>query len=799
MNEMLSSGSIFKHYEILEIIGHGGMGVVYKARDIHLERIVALKLIDKQYTFLTEYRAKLALEARLAARIDSVYVVKIWEFSEYDGLPYISYEYVPGKDLREVMKLAGFKEKLKYSQQLAEGLASAHKLGVIHRDLKPENIKITDAGEVKILDFGLAKIISPDSVNQQGQIEGTLHYMSPEQVSGLEMTFSTDIFSFGVILYELFTGQKPFYGEYSSSIIYSILHEDPRTPSELDPVIPPWTDYIITRLLQKNPKDRFSDMQKVCDLLRNVHEQKAVEQVIENIPHRQKNVNVIDIKNLSGDSTWDYFCVGFTEDLIREISKRTDLIISSEPATSVRMDVKEVFMRTRADYIITGSLMKWKNTIRLSLNIFRQEGNDLIYDNQFEGEAQQIFQLLAGSARSVSEALAEVTGSPVTSTEDYLATDISAYDYYLKGRNYYHTSKEEELNFAVCMFTRALELDENFALAHTGLSDVYAFQYNAYYDRKPERIEQAKREALKALELKPLLPEAHRSLGRCYMFIGAYEEAEKEFLKAIEINPKFSLGYRTEAWLKLTLGDLNTALLWAKKALQLAPTDLETLLLISLIYLDQKKYTLAMATLQRAIEIGPDYGRAYYNLGTVYSKLGVFDLALENFLLAIKYQGDPNSYIDAGYTYLINGMADHAIDMLNNSIEADHLPFIASYYLGLLEKKRGNLEGAGAHYRKALESIERFEKEDPQNPHLLSYKALILAAIGKDNEAVEIINSLLPHCQESGDILYTLARACALLGNYHQTGTLLNQSLEQSAGPTKKEIAVDPHFDNLEY
>jgi len=794
---MLTPGATFKHYEVKEIIGEGGMGIVYKALDTRLDRTVALKLINSELAAQPDYRKQLADEARLAAKIDSKYVVKIWEFSEYDGNPFISYEYIPGEDLRTVINTINYEQKLKFSRQIAQGLLAAHELGVIHRDLKPENIKITDNDEIKILDFGLAKTSSPDTVNIEGQIEGTLFYMSPEQVLGTEQSFDTDMFSLGVILYEMFTGTRPFDGEYSASIIYSILHEEPKAPRELDPDLPKWLDYIVTKLLAKNPRDRFHSMQKVCDFLNSEDIEKSTEIVIKPFPKRQKTVNVIDIKNLSGDCTWDYFCLGFTQDLTREISRSTDLIVSSEAATTQRLDLREVFNRTRADYVITGNLMKWEDRIKLSLSIYGEGGDVLIYGNQFEGESRQIFDLLADSARGASEALADASGSNVTTIEDYLATDISAYDFYLKGRHYYHTSKEEELNFAVCMFARALELDPAYALAHTGLADVYAFQYNAYYDRRPERLEMAKQEALKALQLNPRLPEAHRSLGRCYMFAGEYEKAEKEFLECVDIEPKYAVGYRTLAWLKLMLGDLNLSLMWAKKALGLAPTDLETLLLISLIYLDRRKFTLAMATLQRALEIGPDYGRAYYNLGTVYSKLGVFDLALENYLLAIKHQGDPNSIIDAGYIYMINNDYEKAVKKYRASIDADYLPFLAYYYLGFIESLREDTSSAERYYREALTSINKYEKEDPDNIHLLSYKALTLAALNKNEDCLKVIDLFLNQRIEYGEILFTVARTYAVLGDKEKAGEFARSALDKVAGPTRKELDVDPHFINV--
>ena len=342
------------------------------------------------------------------------------------------------------------------------------------------------------------------------------------------------------------------------------------------------------------------------------------------------------------------------------------------------------------------------------------------------------------------------------------------------------------------MFKKALEIDPKFALAHTGLSDVYAFQYMAYYDRTPERITTAKAEAEKALQMDPRLPEAHRSLGRYYQFTGDNNGAEEAFLKAVEFNPKYAIGYRTIAWLKATEGNLSEGLTWAKKALQLAPTDLETLLLISLIHMDSRKFTVALATLQRAIELGPDYGRAYYNLGAVYMRLGVVELALENFLQAIKYEGDPNAWHDAGHVYMILKDYDSAKAKFREAVDAGHLPFIALFYLGTLEKHEGNEARAGEYFDQCLDLIEQQNAGKQPNVNLLAYKALALASRGDTQEAIQLLEQVAAGEIHGGEVHYCMARAYAVLGDKEKALACLQESFEHHDGPTPKEVALDP-------
>ncbi|UCD16265.1 MAG: protein kinase [Candidatus Zixiibacteriota bacterium] len=793
---MISPGSTFGSFKIDEILGKGAMGVVYKALDTRLDRTVALKLINESLAESAEYRARLAEEAKIAARIDSPHVVKVWEHSELEGSPFISLEYVSGEELRFAAVKLELNEKIDLTLQIADGIKAAHDAGLIHRDLKPENIKLAPNGKIKILDFGLAKIVQTDSVDAHGNIEGSLYYLSPEQLSGETLAFSSDLFSLGTILYELFTGVRPFEGEYTASIIYSILHEEPDPPCEINRDLPDWLSVLITKLLMKNPLERYQNAAEVIAAIKDGLAQ-GPGVAAERVCRARQTVTVVDLKNLSGDESWDYFCVGFTEDVINELSRRTDLIITAEPSTSVPRNVREIFKHCRSDFVVVGSLMKWQNTIKLNLSIYGDGGDKLVSSENYEENTEELFDLLSKAARETSTALAKATGFASIAVDDILETDVSAYEFYLKGKSYYQTSKPDDLEFAADMFKRAIHIDPSLALAYSGLADVYAFQYMMYYDRSTEKINSAQQSALRAIETDPRLPEAHRALGRCYMSTGLFDKAEQAFLKAVEINPKYAIGYRTLAWLQDVQGNQDKAMSWARRALQLAPTDLETLLLISLINMDQRKYTLAMATLQRAIELGPDYGRAYYNLGTVYFKLGVVDLAIENFHLAIKYKGDTNCYIAAGYCHMINGEQDRAREYFQESVKREYLKFIAEYYLGYLEGACGNAERARVHFEASIAAGKDYEQHDPENPYVKSYRAMSLAAQGNADEAIPLLEELLAKDDLNGEVLCDVGRAYAHMGDAARAREMLDRAIRTHAGVTEKEVRLDPHFSLL--
>lgn len=789
---MLSAGDKLGEYRIESLVGQGGIGTVYKARDLRDDSVVALKVINEDLAESAEYRQTLANEREVASRIDSPYIVKVHDFVEVNGSCFIAQEFVEGNEFREVCGDWSFEQKVDTARKLAEGISAAHLKAVVHRDLKPENVRITTEGDPKILDFGLATVEQTDSVDAAGDVEGTVLYASPEQLSGEVVSARSDLFSFGVILYELFAGRRPFEGAYSASIMYSILYEAPEGPQEIDPTLPEWLCDLIVHLLQKLPDERPESAHEIAEAFQRNLGVSGAGDVAVGISRRHRTVTVVDLKNLSGDESWDYFCLGFTEEIIGELTARTDLVISAQPSTAMPRNIGEVFKRCRSDFVITGSLLKWQDQIRLSLGVFGDQGENVVSNRKYEGSAEGLFGLLSEAANEAAKALAEATGTSTTTTAEGVTPDVSAYDFYLKGHSYYQTNRPDDLKFAEDMFQRALEIDPNFALAHTGLSDVYAFQYMAYYERTPERIAAACQASDKALQINPQLPEGHRSTGRCCMFTGDMKAAEESFKKAVEFNPKYAVGYRTLAWLKSMEGDLDAALKWAGKALQLAPTDLETLLLISLTHMDARKFTLALATLQRAIELGPDYGRAYYLLGTVYMRLGVPDLALENLLEAIKYQGDPNCYNDAGYIYLIKNDCDSARVRFNESIKAGQFDFIAWHYLGMVERHCGNESEAKNCFEKCLASIEGQDPSEEWNVDLLAYKALAMASMGNSEIARELLEEVASAEKHSGEVHYCMARSYAILGDETRSLQCLEEAYQHHDGPTPKEAALDP-------
>jgi tetratricopeptide (TPR) repeat protein len=372
--------------------------------------------------------------------------------------------------------------------------------------------------------------------------------------------------------------------------------------------------------------------------------------------------------------------------------------------------------------------------------------------------------------------------------------DVSAYEYYLKGRSYYQTSKPDDLNFAEMMYLKSLEIDPNLSLAHAGLSDLYTFQYMFYYDRRPEKIEAAKQEALLALKASPRLAEGYRSLGRYYQVVGQVGEAERNLKKAIDCNPKFALAYRSMAWLYENHGDHDESMRWAKRTLELAPLDLETLVLVGRLYMDTRKYTAAVSTLQRAIELGPDYGRAHYELGSVYQKIGAFDEALKSYLTASKFKGDPNSLIQMAYLSIVKQDFVRASESLLASLREDAFPFAANYYLGLAADLQGDRKSALNYYNQTISFHAASTDSEETDPHVESYRAMAMAAAGRTEDAQREIAMIVATPDLDGELLHNIARTFALLKRPDQAKLYARMATSAHAGPTIVELQCDPHF-----
>jgi non-specific serine/threonine protein kinase len=800
-------GETISHYKILEKLGEGGMAVVYKALDVRLKRTIALKFLAKHLTADAEAKERFIQEAQAASAMNHINIATIYEIDEIQGECFICMEYIEGKSLKQIIqeKPLSLKEFFKFAIQITEGLNAAHKKGIIHRDIKSENIMITKDRIAKITDFGLAKLRDAVTLSENGTILGTLEYMSPEQVQGLSLDFRSDIFSLGVVMYEMITGQMPFKGDHQAALIYSILLETPEPLARYIPKISDELQKIIDKALQKEIQTRY---QKTDELLADLKRLQKDEDLwykdkIKKIPEQKPSVAVLYLENLSGRREEDYFVAGMTEDIITDLCSIQGIKVLSRsdvlPFRGKRVNIKEIGKKLSVDYVLEGSVRKADDKLRINAQLIKTADGFHVWAGRFDQELRNVFDLQAEVARKIAQSLeVKLYPNEIINIEKKPTFSIQAYDYYLQGRDYYWKLGKKDIEFAIKLYEKALEIDPDYALAYAGLADAFVYKYEAYYDRSLLILDEAERTSQKALSLDPALPEAHRSLGRVYMFKKMTEDAIEEFKKAIELRPNCYEAYRALGWLFEEARNYDEAIKWAQKVLEIRPTDKEAFLLLGIAYHDQQLYDSALEAFHKALDLAPDYSAAFYYIGSTFLKLGKFDQALESYQKCMEAGGDPNVWLDLGWTYLLKKDYQDSLKSFQKSIDLGYFDFLAYYFLGLVNQQAKKGEKAIECYKKAIQLCSRQLESDPENPYLHSTLGLAYQSLGEEDKAEEEANISRELALENGAILYDLARFYALRKDEEKAIDFLKQALKLPLSPSKFEIRLDPHFKNLQ-
>ncbi len=796
-------GRTIAHYKILEKIGVGGMGVVYKAEDTRLKRIVALKFLHEQFAADNTATARFFREARSASALNHQNIITIHEIDKFEGKYFISMEFIEGKSVKDLVsgKALSVRRALDIAMQVAEALKNAHHKGVIHRDLKSDNIMLTPEGIVKIADFGLAKVKDSSAFTSQPSMMGTLPYISPEQLQGITADERTDIFSLGVVLYEMVTGTLPFWSEHAQAIMYSILNEEPDSVTKINQEIPIELERVIRKALEKKRELRYQSIVELLADLRTVSEE--LETGARRSAPAVPSLAVLYFENLSGGKEDDYFAAGMTEDIITDLSKVDRIKVLSRgdvlPYRGKTVGVKETGRKLNVDYMLEGSVRKSDSKLRITAQLIRVSDGFHVWADRFDRELKDVFEVQAEVSQKVAQALQiKLTASQIQRIEKKPTLSIKAYDYYLRGRDYYWRLGKEDLEFAMQMFEKALQVDPQYALAYAGLADVYVYKYDAYYDRSVQLLDRAEEAAKRALALDYDLPEAHRALGRVHKDKKNYKESISEFKKAIELKPDYFEAYRALGWIYDEMRDYDNAIAYAEKALQIRPLERESYVLLGVAYLDKKEYEQAIKIFTKGLEIAPDYGTAYYYVGNTYQKQGKFQQALEMYDKCVKAGGDVNVYLDMGWVHFLKGDVRKATASYKKCIELGCFEFLANYYLGLTNETQGNTKESQECYKLCLELSRKLLQDDPDNPYVHSTLGLVHTALGQKEEGIERGEHAVSLDPENGAILYELARIYALQNRPEKAIQALGKALDRCLCPSPLEAGLDPHFKSLQ-
>jgi eukaryotic-like serine/threonine-protein kinase len=755
-------GQTISHYRILEQLGAGGMGVVYKAHDSRLDRALALKLLPEKLAQQPQALERFRREARAASALNHPGICTIYDIGEEDGRAFIAMEFIDGETLRAHIhgQALGLEETLKLGIEIAEALDAAHTEGIIHRDIKPANIFVTKRGQVKVLDFGLAKLVpkgvaggdgdvageSSDSTSIVGIISGTPSYMSPEQIRGDDLDARTDIFSLGLVLYEMATGRQAFGGGTGGAIIEAVLTRPPVSVRTVNPGTPPRLEEIIDKTLQKDRDQRY---QRAADVLADLQQlkrdtetgQRAVEGNTESVlalnpdplsatvkqesrtstgqtgtrPARVSKVvgslAVLPFENVSRDPENEYLSDGIPGSLINILATVPRLRVIAQ-STVVRykgrtIDPQAVGRELNVQAVLTGKMMQSGSSLRIGTELVDVATGSQLWGAQFDRKAGDIFAIQDEMSSEISEKLRlQLSRSEKKRLVKRHTEDADAYRLYLQGRHHWNRWTEDGFYKAIGYFGQAIEKDPSYALAYTGLAESYVLLgWNSYLPAK-DAFPRGKAAAMTALQLDPDLGEAHTPLAAAlWLYDWKWQDAESEFNRSLELSPAYPTANHWYAEYVMTMGRQAEAIARMKNSQELDPLSLIISVAIGWACYMARRYDDAVEQLLRTVDLDPNYPITYWILGLLYRKTGRYDLAISAGEKGVELSGgSPMMRAALAHTYGESGRAAEARQVLSDLTELGKHRYVAPHFCA------GIYIGVG-EYDRALECLEKSYQE----------------------------------------------------------------------------------------
>ncbi len=706
---VLVKGTMVSHYRIVEKIGAGGMGEVYLAEDTRLDRKVALKFLPPHLCQDEDCRVRFKREAQAAAKLNHPNIVTIYEVSEYNDRLFFAMELLEGQSLRDLAKgkELGIDRIIELTIQICDGLSVAHDKKIVHRDIKPSNIVIDAYGQPKILDFGLAAIQGAEQLTKTGSILGTVGYMSPEQSEGKETDHRTDIWSLGVVLYEMLTGRLPFKRDHEQATIYAILNEEPEPPGSFRSGIPQYFEQIILRALEKDRNRRYQSIQLLLQDLQTL----TVSQIT--APEQEKSLIVLPFKNMSPDPDQEYFSDGLTEEIITDLSQIRDLLVISRSSAmtlkGTKKKIREIAKEVNVRYVLEGSVRKAGNNLRITAQLINAANDSHLWAEKYKGTLDDVFDIQEKVSHSIADALAfKLLGSENEGMVKRYTEDLEAYNFYLKGLYFRRNLTEKDINQAIEYFNRAIEIDPEYALAYAGLA--YSYMVLAFYTpvSPKEAYPKAKGAALRALELDNQIPEAHESMAAVHAYFEwSWENAERECRKIIELNPGYAWGHFHYANLLLAQMKPDAAMKEMQEAHKLDPLNVAFNRNLGEFHFRTGQLKIAIEILHRTIEMDPTFPLTHLYLGYIYTQMSMYEEALAEIRketrLPTVFHGS-----QVGIVYARMGRREEALRILNQYMELEANEVTSPYALAALCVALGEIDLCFQLLEKAFEAHDMY-------------------------------------------------------------------------------------------
>jgi tetratricopeptide (TPR) repeat protein/TolB-like protein/predicted Ser/Thr protein kinase len=836
-------GQTISHYKILEKLGEGGMGVVYKAEDTKLRRPVALKFLSPEVTYDDQAKRRFMQEAQAVSALDHPNIAVVHEIDETDdGSAFICMAYYDGQTLKDRLKSGAIPpdDAIRIALRTAEGLQRAHEAGIVHRDIKPANIIVTSRGEVKILDFGIAKLLGQAQHTTTARTAGTAAYMSPEQAQGLDIDARSDLFSLGVVLYEMVTGQRPFTGEHDAALLYSLLNIDPKPPSVLNPQIPKGLEAITLRLLEKDRSKRYKSTGDVVEELQHLLAEgtagfpserfgaprggklfvpilTAIAAIVltlvfvtSDTVHKllwgpplpqQRHLVVLPFHNITGDSSSQAFCNGIVEILTSKLNQLrapgNDLWVveTNEVRRQNIASVAQAYQAFAVTLAVTGTIQREDNRTIVTLNLVDPKTSLLIVSDIIETRSEFLSTLMDRVIAIVTR-MVEIQLNPEeqrTLTEDE-TSDSRAYELYVEGRGYLtRFERPENVSKAIILFRQAAERDSSYALAYAGLGEAFWRQYQNTKDIL--WVDSAISSCEKAIKLNDGLAPVYLTMGIIHRGRGRNEKAVQEFQRAIKLDPFSTDAYRELAIAYESLHDVKRAEAAYSRAIELKPSYWAGYNALGGFYYRYGKYNDAVAQFEKVVTYAPDNVRGWNNLGATYFKLEQWEAAKAALARSVQIEPNPVRYVNLGTLFFYLGQYQESAQAFEQATimrPTDYRPWgdLASAY-------RWCPDSAKSHesFLKAASMAEEQLKVNPRDGQLLCDLAGYYAELREPKKALPLLRRAVALASTDMQLLGRSATVYEELGRRAQALRLLEKALQGGFLPT--ELQHDPEMKSL--